>query len=207
MCYEGNVAHNWGNISAFELVNRFWCVMTMGGYGTHGETFLSEDNILWWAAGGYLKGDSPRRIAWLKDIFTGFPGPLIPRKPEMSLPTTLFDDQALFEQTLATMPEAYREKLAAVGRSLLGISEYERDFYLMKDISFMGHYGEMMYLNYYARTCPVKASLSLPAETSYRIEVLDVWEMTRTIVKNKACGDVTIQLPGKEGIALLAIAT
>ena len=69
-CYEGNIQHEWGNISGFEMTNRFWKICTKGAYGTHGETFYSEDEILWWAKGGVLKGKSPKRIAYLKDFCT-----------------------------------------------------------------------------------------------------------------------------------------
>jgi hypothetical protein len=43
MRYEGNLEEQWGNISAFELVDRFWTVCAQGAYGTHGETFLRDD--------------------------------------------------------------------------------------------------------------------------------------------------------------------
>ncbi len=44
-----------GNLSAFEMVNRFWKIMCFGGYATHGETYMekmSDDQILWWSKGG-----------------------------------------------------------------------------------------------------------------------------------------------------------
>lgn len=58
-CYEGNVPYTWGNISGFELAHRFWTAMAYGGYCSHGETFWSEDQVLWWSKGGILKGESP----------------------------------------------------------------------------------------------------------------------------------------------------
>ena len=75
-CYEGNIAFEWGNISAFEMVNRFWIATVQGGYCTHGETYLSDDDVLWWSRGGVLKGESAERIAFLKDIVDALPGPL-----------------------------------------------------------------------------------------------------------------------------------
>lgn len=39
-CYEGNIAYEWGNISPFEMVNKFWMTIVQGGYCTHGETPL-----------------------------------------------------------------------------------------------------------------------------------------------------------------------
>ncbi|MEH7098174.1 DUF5060 domain-containing protein, partial [Neobacillus vireti] len=52
--YEGNIEPSWGNISGFEMVHRFWTVMVLGGYCTHGETFHRDDEVLWWAKGGEL---------------------------------------------------------------------------------------------------------------------------------------------------------
>lgn len=39
-CYEGIIAYEWGNISPFEMVNKFWMTIVQGGYCTHGETPL-----------------------------------------------------------------------------------------------------------------------------------------------------------------------
>jgi len=67
-CYEGNIAQRWGNISAQELVHRFWEGTAYGGYVGHGETFLQPDDILWWSKGGVLHGDSAPRLAFLRRI-------------------------------------------------------------------------------------------------------------------------------------------
>ena len=66
--YEGNVQQRWGNISARELVHRFWLGTVGGGYVGHGETYLHPDNVLWWSKGGVLHGESPARIAFLRQI-------------------------------------------------------------------------------------------------------------------------------------------
>ncbi|MGN0746024.1 MAG: hypothetical protein ACI4ML_05055 [Aristaeellaceae bacterium] len=76
--YEGNLMHDWGSISGREMTHRFWRVIASGGYCTHGETFLADDDVLWWARGGRLKGESPARIAFLRGIVEGLPGPLSP---------------------------------------------------------------------------------------------------------------------------------
>lgn len=61
-CYEGDLPHIWGSISGQEMVRRFWRCYVGGGACTHGETFLSPDDVLWWARGGVLKGESPKRM-------------------------------------------------------------------------------------------------------------------------------------------------
>ncbi len=73
IAYEGNIPHGWGNITAEELVRRFWEAACRGGYAGHGETYTSPDNILWWSHGGILHGESPERISFLKDIFSEMP--------------------------------------------------------------------------------------------------------------------------------------
>lgn len=71
--YEGNIPQRWGNISAQELVRRFWLGTVSGAYVGHGETYLDPKNILWWSRGGLLKGDSPKRIAFLRSILEAGP--------------------------------------------------------------------------------------------------------------------------------------
>jgi hypothetical protein len=67
-CYEGNIEQRWGNISAQELTHRFWLGTIGGGYVGHGETYLHPEDILWWSKGGVLRGESPARIAFLRQI-------------------------------------------------------------------------------------------------------------------------------------------
>lgn len=67
-CYEGNIPMAWGNISAQEMVHRFWEGTARGGYVGHGETYLHPEAILWWAKGGVLHGESAPRLAFLRQI-------------------------------------------------------------------------------------------------------------------------------------------
>jgi hypothetical protein len=71
--YEGNIPKRWGNISAQELVRRFWLGTVSGAYVGHGETYLDPDDILWWSKGGTLHGESPQRIAFLRKILESAP--------------------------------------------------------------------------------------------------------------------------------------
>ena len=66
--YEGNILLSWGNISAEELVHRYWITLLRGGYAGHGETFMHPDDILWWAKGGVLHGEAWKRIGFLRDL-------------------------------------------------------------------------------------------------------------------------------------------
>jgi hypothetical protein len=71
--YEGNIPRRWGNLSAEELVFRFWNGTIAGTYVGHGETYLSPDDVLWWSKGGVLKGHSPARLAFLKQVLDTAP--------------------------------------------------------------------------------------------------------------------------------------
>lgn len=66
--YEGNIPQRWGNISAREMVRRFWLGTVAGAYVGHGETYLDPNDVLWWSKGGVLRGESPPRIAFLRKI-------------------------------------------------------------------------------------------------------------------------------------------
>jgi hypothetical protein len=67
-CYEGNIPNGWGNITAQEMVRRFWEGTVRGGYVGHGETYLDPNDVLWWSKGGVLHGGSAPRIAFLRRI-------------------------------------------------------------------------------------------------------------------------------------------
>jgi len=71
--YEGNIPSGWGRLSAEELVFRFWNATIAGTYCGHGETFRSDDQVLWWSKGGVLKGQSPARLAFLKQVLQDAP--------------------------------------------------------------------------------------------------------------------------------------
>jgi hypothetical protein len=72
-CYEGNIWQGWGNISAQEMVHRFWLGTVYGGYVGHGETYEHPEDILWWAKGGVLHGESASRLAFLRKILEDGP--------------------------------------------------------------------------------------------------------------------------------------
>ena len=71
--YEGNIPKRWGDISAQEMVRRFWMGTAYGAYVGHGETYLDPKDILWWSKGGVLHGDSAPRIAFLRRIVEAGP--------------------------------------------------------------------------------------------------------------------------------------
>lgn len=76
--YEGNVPWFWGQLTPEEMVQKFWEGAVNGVYVGHGETYLTtirtdvpvqeNDDVLWWSKGGVLKGKSPDRILFLRQM-------------------------------------------------------------------------------------------------------------------------------------------
>lgn len=76
--YEGNLKSRWGRYSPEEMTYLVWNGVVGGGYVTHGECYMQKDatDTIWWAKGGLLKGESWKRIAFLRKIMEEGPGPL-----------------------------------------------------------------------------------------------------------------------------------
>ncbi len=195
-CYEGNIFMPWGNISAFEMVNRFWCGVSLGAYVTHGETYLSGDEVLWWAKGGVLKGESVPRIGFLKEILYSLPGHLEPWQEPVDVDLTEIN---LTAGTLADPNEGFK-------RLYLSATDEDREISAAKETTYYGHCKDEVFLKYFARQCVAQTTIELPKDRNYRIEMIDVWEMTTTVIAENASGTTALNLPGKEGIAVLATA-
>ncbi len=71
--YEGNIARRWGQLSAEEMVFRFWNATIAGTYATHGETYSNPEGISWTGEGGWLRGQSPPRLAFLAKVLAEGP--------------------------------------------------------------------------------------------------------------------------------------
>ncbi len=188
VCYEGNLPLDWGNISGWEMANRFWETVCSGAYCTHGEVFLAEDEVLWWAKGGILKGQSPDRIAYLKSIVEELPGPI----------------EAMDGGEL---PPEFMEAMAkdlSIAELLNGRSKTEKILDKIKSNNYCGRIGKEVYLVYFGHHCNGTYTWLLPEDEKYEIDLVDMWDMTRTRVADNVCGSVKIEMPGKEGMALIA---
>jgi hypothetical protein len=73
VCYEGDIDRRWGNLSAQEMVLRFWMGTIAGAYVGHGETFKGDNPPAWTSVGGVLQGQSHPRLAFLKKILAAAP--------------------------------------------------------------------------------------------------------------------------------------
>ncbi|MBV9085733.1 MAG: DUF5605 domain-containing protein [Acidobacteriaceae bacterium] len=67
--YEGDIDRRWGNLSGHEMMRRFWIGMVSGAYVGHGETYHDNAGVAWTSKGGSLSGESPKRIAFLRNVF------------------------------------------------------------------------------------------------------------------------------------------
>lgn len=202
MGYEGNIPYNWGNLSAFEMVSRFWKTCCYGGYATHGETCMEkmdDSQVLWWSKGGTLKGKSPERIRFLRELMESFPGPLDHYQPEQPYS---FENQKELQKLIEMKVPGFWDN--AVMRT---ISKMDDDSFgnIMEVLAqSVVHYKDEVYLQYFGDMCTIYAVMELPKENWYRLEIIDVWEMTRTEAYRCARGKTEVTLPGKPGIALLA---
>jgi hypothetical protein len=85
--YEGNLDQGWGNLTTEEVVRRFWDGSIRGGYLTHGETYHSDDELIWWSKGGTLHGSSAPRLAFLREVIAQSPtGRLDPLTSDWDVP-------------------------------------------------------------------------------------------------------------------------
>lgn len=202
MGYEGNIPFDWGNLSGFELVNRFWKTCCSGGYATHGETFMEEMNdeqILWWSKGGSLKGESPARIRFLRDLLESLPGPLTNRMHEKGLN---LDSKATLQKLIDSQVKGICDN--PIFRLLNRLND--EDFRHMRNIFSRpdANYKDEVYISYLGSMCTAYGEIELPETGSYTVEVIDVWEMTREVAQTDVCGKVAVQLPAKPGMAILA---
>ena len=200
-CYEGNLPHFWGSISGMEMVRRFWRCYSSGGYCTHGETFLSDDDILWWGKGGKLKGESPKRIAFLRQIMESLPGPLTPREGGV-LAIAQMEPEA-FEAALSKVPEGMRDFIKLFAASIRRMEIQDRAAHLSQEHAWEAHCGEEAYLTYFDLQCYGEQTIQLPKDKTYRAELIDVWNMTRKVIAENITGETKLTLPGRDNLALL----
>ena len=209
--YEGTVPEFWGNLSGRDMVRAFWKVTAQGGYCTHGETFLpgtpmgdratdtGETDVVWWARGGKLNGESPARIAFLRKIIESLPGHLEP------MPGMAGGMLGRKSGELLAEAETSPAEMQLFLQTILRMDDLEREHFIAAEFEFAGRCGEDAYLWYKDDQCCAAADLALPEGHSYRVELIDTWEMTRQTVLRSARGKVRVPMPGRAQMALLAL--
>ena len=200
-CYEGNLPHFWGSISGQEMVRRFWRCYASGAYCTHGETFLNDDEILWWARGGVLRGESPERIAFLRQIMESLPGPLTPREDNIwSIVLTEGED---LERALSSVPVEMQGFCRLFSASIHRMRVQDRTAHLGGEHAWEARCGEEAYLTYFDLQCYGEQTVKLPEDRTYKAEIIDVWNMTREVIADHITGETKLTLPGRDNLALL----
>jgi len=187
--YEGDIMYDWGNLTAEEMVHRFWWSVCRGGYCTHGETFHREDEVLWWGKGGKLHGKSAEGIAFLRSVLeeTGEDvlraGALSADDPNGGVP-----ENPVFARAMRWAGEMYRERV-------------------LMNLAPMRIAGERHVLQYLGHHRPLFTELALPEEGSWKVERIDTLKCTRETVLEAVSGTVRVELTGEEQTALLATRT
>ena len=201
-CYEGNIEHFWGSISGKEMSRRFWRCVTSGTYCTHGETFYSDDEVLWWAKGGVLKGESPARIAFCRQIIESLPGYL---EREGTFYDRLIGFKALDKERQDAMLSNLDGGIRRMIRAFIESGENLQD---ARDAECVwnGHIGEDVFLHFYDTRTLSRETLHLPEGRRYKLELLDTWNMTRDTIATDVTGEYVAELPGREDMALLITA-
>ena len=76
--YEENLKSRWGRYSPEEMTYLVWNGIVGGTYVTHGECYMYHEKMdtIFWAKGGMFKGESWKRIAFLRKIVEDYPGPI-----------------------------------------------------------------------------------------------------------------------------------
>lgn len=77
--YEGNFSARWGRMSGEEMLFDMWCGLTQGVYVTHGECYQRHEgdfDSIFWAKGGKWRGESWKRVPFMRSILADLPEPL-----------------------------------------------------------------------------------------------------------------------------------
>jgi len=184
-CYEGDISMMWGDLSPEEMVLRFWVGFTLGGYVGHGETYMNQEEILWWSKGGQLHGESPPRIAFLRNVFEKAPAAGLTAIEKM-------DNESInlleigSPLSIFAAPGGAADRIIAEGRW---------------NVEAAGYCGSDYFLFYFGIHQPGLRNFNLP-EGSFQIDVIDTWNMTINTIVNNASGNIKVALPGRKYMAI-----
>ncbi|MBN1428748.1 MAG: DUF5605 domain-containing protein [Anaerolineae bacterium] len=182
--YEGNVSMVWGDLSPEEMVLRFWLGFVQGGYVGHGETYVNQENVLWWSKGGQLHGESVPRIAFLRQIFEQAPVLTPVEKADMEFLNLMAPEP------LASLFGAHKgsgDKVIAEGGWNNEAGGYNSD---------SGYY-----LFYFGMHQPASRNFNLQ-DDNYRIDLIDTWNMTIETVAEIATGQTCVEMPTRKFMAI-----
>ena len=154
MRYEGDVSSSWGSLTAKEMTSYFWKAGLSGAYGMHSDTYKNnadnETEVRWWAKGGTLVGESPKRIAFFRKIME-------------EAPVKEMTPQIVFLSGLP-VPENIPDK--SDGEL---IEKLNNNIYTL--------YKERKYYLTYTADAAQTIELNLGGTKEYTLEVIDTWNM------------------------------
>jgi hypothetical protein len=181
--YEGNISMVWGDLSAEEMVRRFWIGFVQGGYVGHGETYANPEEVLWWSKGGRITGESVSRIAFLRGIFEQAPALTPFEKHDMEFLDLMKPRPA--SDLLGAQNDA--EKIIAEGSWNLEAGGYNAE--------------SGTYLLYFGLRQPAVRNFRL-LDGTYRIDILDTWNMSIETFAENAAGQIAVELPARKYMAI-----
>lgn len=202
--YEGNLEESFGSITGQMMTANFWKVFVNGGHCTHGETYIDysvkdiDNAVVWWAKGGKLIGESPKRIRFLRALLESLPGPIEPCMEGIS--QALLSDPDQLQQRIANATGDERDLLQTIAR----MNETERFYQKLAWTQYIGHVKEDVYLYYFAEDQHGRVTLHLPETHNYDIDLIDTWNMTRENIKKGVNGKVEILISQKQWMAAIA---
>ena len=90
---------------------------------------------------------------------------------------------------------------------LADMGKEARDDFCMSELEAAGHCGEQVFLWYKDLQCSALSHIRLPENAAYDIYVIDTWNVTCSRTMEDVSGQVDVQLPGREAMAILALDT
>jgi hypothetical protein len=178
--YEGNNMMNWGSLTGRRGTSRHWGVTMAGGYASHGETYVHPGDILWWAVGGKLVGESPGRLRFLKQLFGNTPyQQLLPLPNAVKRGTALGKkgEVYLFHFTEIGYREEFQISIEGTGGfGLEMIDPWEMKIYLLGSVGPGTHTFTLPFVPNLLRATRITASGQGPKHLCTVQELLKKWE-------------------------------
>lgn len=186
--YEGDLADSWGNLDGREMLHRIWQAMINGGFATHGETFRTADDVVFWSKGGSLRGDSVARIGFLRALFEELSEKGV--KPQASI------------QRMGLEAEGKNIDMDQVQAAALDPGAPESVRSVLPWCFTLGD-PRSVYLTYFGVHQPSEVTAAVPYGETYDATLIDSWEMRRTLVASGVQRGTKIEIPAKPYQALL----
>jgi hypothetical protein len=181
--YEGDINMLWGDLSPEKMMRHFWTGFTQGGYVGHGETYLNDREELWWSKGGELVGQSPARIAFLRQIFEAAPN----LTPIERVENEFYNLSEHLESGALAGKTRLIDTILAEGPWNCTAGGYHEDDY---------------FIFYFSSHQPGFHGFNLPEGASFRVDVIDTWNMTIDCFAEAASGAIRVPMPARKYMAV-----